>query len=794
VSATGATAGAAPSAGEAGGDPRTLRELAAIPVTRLNGLSDRKAAALHEWGVDTVFDLLTTYPHRYIDRSRQADLADLAVGEEAVVLAEVRRVSARRTRNRRSIVELSVHDGTGGMKVVFFNQPWRAKQLAAGAEALFFGKLDEYRGAPQMTNPVVDVVAAPDGEPGAAGRRTLRVIPVYPASAKAGLNSWEVGEWAAQAIRRIPAFADPLEEGWRRRLDLVGRGEAFRGAHLPATMADTVPARRRLAFDELFRLQLALVLRRRALEQDARAVRHAVSPLDVTGTTGAAGSTTPPVPGREGLVRGFLDGLPFALTTAQRRALAAIFAELAGPLPMHRLLQGDVGSGKTVVAVAAMLAAVQGGHQGALMVPTEVLAEQHHMAVRALTASLEVGDADRLGGRRPLEVALLTSRTGAAERARLHQGLREGSVDLVVGTHALLTDEVRFRSLGVVVIDEQHRFGVEQRAALREKGRSSVAAGEDGAAGDEAASGDGGAAGDEAASGTADGGGAGGGGADPDLLVMTATPIPRTAAMVLFGDLDMVVLDELPPGRSPVATAWARTPMDEAAAWERVRSEVEAGHRAYVVCPLVEGSERVVARSATEELERLAAGELRGLRLGLLHGQMPAAEKEAAMAAFRSGEVQVLVATTVIEVGVDVPEATVMVVEDAARFGIAQLHQLRGRVGRSALPSWCYLLGDAPTEDAGERLAALERTTDGFELAEVDLDLRGEGTILGARQRGRSDLRLARLRRDGDLLDAARRVAEAVTEADPLLAGHPLLQDEVRLFLEPEEEAYLFKS
>jgi ATP-dependent DNA helicase RecG len=788
VSAAGATAGAPTPAGEADGHPRTLRELADVPVTRLRGLAERKAAALHEWGVDTVFDLLTTYPHRYIDRSRQADLADLAVGDEAVVLAGVRRVSARRTRNRRSIVELSVHDGTGAMKVVFFNQPWRAKQLAAGSEALFFGKLDEYRGARQMTNPVVDVVVAPDGEAGAAGRRTLRVIPVYPASAKAGLSSWEVGEWVAQAIRRVPAFADPLDEAWRRRLDLVGRSDAFRGAHLPSTMADTVPARRRLAFDELFRLQLALVLRRRALEQDARAIRHAVSPRDVTGTAAGGGSPAPAAAaGREGLVRAFLDGLPFALTTAQRRALAAIFAELAGPLPMHRLLQGDVGSGKTVVAVAALLAAVQGGHQGALMVPTEVLAEQHHMAVRALTGALEVGDPDRLDGRRPLEVALLTSRTGAAERARLHRGLREGRVDLVVGTHALLTDEVRFHSLGVVVIDEQHRFGVEQRAALRDKGRSSVVAREAGAG----PGGSPGAGGGSLGPGSGPGGGAG---ADPDLLVMTATPIPRTAAMVLFGDLDMVVLDELPPGRSPVATAWARTPMDEAAAWERVRTEAAAGHRAYVVCPLVEGSERVVARSATEELERLAAGELHGLRLGLLHGQMPPAEKEAAMAAFRAGDVQVLVATTVIEVGVDVPEATVMVVEDAARFGIAQLHQLRGRVGRSALPSWCYLLGDAPTEEAGERLAALERTTDGFELAEVDLDLRGEGTILGARQQGRSDLRLARLRRDRDLLDAARRVAEAVTEADPLLVGHPLLQDEVRLFLEPEEEAFLFKS
>ncbi|MGH9087149.1 MAG: ATP-dependent DNA helicase RecG, partial [Acidimicrobiales bacterium] len=690
---------------------RTLRDLTEIPVTRLKGLGEKKAAALAEWGVESVFDLLTTYPYRYVDRSRQADLADLAVGDEAVVLATVQRASARRTRQGRSLVELAVHDGTAGMKVVFFNQPWRARQLSAGTEALFFGKLDTYRGGGQMTNPVVDVVgAAASEDPRDAARRTLRVIPIYPASAKVGLSSWEVGGWVDEAIRRTGELADSLPPAWRHELGLVERTEALRRVHLPAAAGDERPGRRRLAFDELFRLQLALVLRRRALERDARAIRHHVSPLDVvaTGPKQRGDGTT--------LVRRFLSGLPFALTTAQRRALAAIFAELAGPLPMHRLLQGDVGSGKTVVAVAALLASVQGGHQGALMAPTEVLAEQHHMAVRSLLDGLAVPDPERLG-ERPVTVALLTNRTTGAKRARLLEGLRTGAVDLVVGTHALLTDEVVFHSLGVVVIDEQHRFGVEQRAALRDKGRSSVvAAGAAGAvgavAGGEAGAVAGGEAGAEVGAEV---------GADPDLLVMTATPIPRTAAMVLFGDLDMVVLDELPPGRTPVTTAWARTPAQQAAAWHRVIDQVTAGNRAYVVCPLVDGSERVQARSATEERERLEAEVLPGLRLGLLHGQMRASAKEAAMAAFRSGEVQVLVATTVVEVGVDVPEATVMVVEDADRFGIAQLHQLRGRVGRSDRPSWCYLLSAGGSDDATARLAALERTTDGFELAEVDL-------------------------------------------------------------------------
>ena len=358
---------------------------------------------------------------------------------------------------------------------------------------------------------------------------------------------------------------------------------------------------------------------------------------------------------------------------------------------MNRLLQGDVGAGKTVVALCALLTGIQGGHQGAFMAPTEVLAEQHFISVQSMLEGLVKPDTGRLGGTRPVEVALLTSRTPAAERTRVRAGLADGSVDLVVGTHALLTDDVRFSSLGIAVVDEQHRFGVEQRAALKAKGRDSVS----------------------------------GAGADPDVLVMTATPIPRTAAMVVFGDLDMTVLDELPAGRAPVVTSWAQTDADDDEVWERVRTEVAAGHRAFVVCPLVDGSERVQARSATAELDRLGRPCLAGLRVGLLHGQLKASEKEPVMAAFRRGEIQVLVSTTVIEVGVDVPEATVMVIEDADRFGIAQLHQLRGRVGRSDLQSWCYLVSRNSSPEATTRLRALEASTDGFELAEVDLDLRG---------------------------------------------------------------------
>ena len=715
--------------------PRSLRRLSEIDVSVLDKVKPRKAEQLRLWGVESVLDLLTTFPRRYIDRTVKADVSGLEVGSEAAILAEVQRVrsSGGYNRNRRAPVTVVVRDDTGTLEVVFFNQPWRTKQLREGTEAIFWGKVGDYRGTRQMVNPVVDVVAGVDEPVVGRQRRTLRILPIYPASAKAGLTSWEIGTFIEEALERAGDFLDPLAGEWLTALDLWDRTAAMRAIHGPESMAVVGPARRRLIFDELFRLQLALVLRRRAFEHNARALRHDVSPREVTG--GVKG--TP--------VARFLAALPFELTKAQRRALAVIVADLAGPFPMHRLLQGDVGSGKTVVALAALLGAVQSGHQGALMVPTEVLAEQHAVAVRQMLGALDV------------RVELLTSRVKGKARAQMLEDLASGAVSIVVGTHALLTEEVAFKSLGMVVIDEQHRFGVEQRATLRAKGEEG----------------------------------------DPDLLVMTATPIPRTAAMVIFGDLDLTVLDELPPGRVAITTTWLPAPADEHVAWDRVRQEVDAGHRAFVVCPLVADSPRVEARSATEECDRLRAGELAGLRVGLLHGQMPPAAREEAMAQFRRGDIEVLVATTVIEVGVDVPEATVMVIESADRFGIAQLHQLRGRVGRGQLPSWCFLLG-AGGEDgvAGERLAAVEASTDGFALAEEDLRLRGEGTLLGARQQGHTDLRLASLSEPEDrfLLIEARRVAEAIVNADPHLEANEALADEIKLFLSADEGEYLFKS
>jgi ATP-dependent DNA helicase RecG len=702
----------------------SLPRLAEIGVEELRQVGPKHRDALHAVGVETVLDLITYYPRRYLDRTNQADIADLVEGREAMVLGVVRRSSTRRTRQGRTIVEVVLFDGSSFLSITFFNQPWRHRQLPEGTQVVVFGKVERFRGRYRMTNPVVDLV----------GDRTGRIVPVYPQSEKAGINSWEIGDWAAEALRRARTFVDPLPERWRRRLQLPTRDWALHQIHAPDSLAEGQAARRRLAFDELLRLQVILVMRKRAVERDAVGIRHQVDGE---------------------LVGRFRKTLPFALTKAQDRAIGEISADMAGPHPMHRLLQGDVGSGKTVVAVAALLTAVEGGHQGALMAPTEVLAEQHHANVSALLEGFSLPSEHTILPDRPLRVALLTNRTAARDRARLHAGLADGTVDVLIGTHALLTEAVSFRSLGAVVIDEQHRFGVEQRAALREKGPGQVV---------------------------------------PDVLVMTATPIPRTAAMTVYGDLDTTVLDELPPGRTPITTHWARGPLEETAAWERVRTEAAAGRQAYVVCPLVEDSERIQARSAAEERDRLARAELAGLRLGLLHGQLPARDKEAVMDDFRSARLDVLVATTVVEVGVDVPNATVMVIEDAARFGIAQLHQLRGRVGRGDQPSWCYLLGSGSGQEADARLTALERTTDGFELAEVDLELRGEGTILGTRQKGATDLKLASLRRDKALVTTAREVAFDLVDADPALSDLADLAEEIRLLVDDEDREFLFKG
>ncbi|MEX2254157.1 MAG: ATP-dependent DNA helicase RecG [Acidimicrobiia bacterium] len=746
----------------------TLRDLAAHSVTELKTVGDALAERLGSMGIGTVLDLLEHYPRRYHDRRHTEEIANLAIGEEATVYAEVKKVTARRTRQRRAIVETEVFDGTSYLRLTFFNQPWRERQLAEGTEAAFFGRVEHYRGRRQMINPVVDIL-------GKEGDETGALVPVYPASGKADVHTWQLRRFVMNGLERTRqrGFADPLDDDLRAAHDLVDRTTAYWGIHRPDSMDDVQAARRRLTFDEFLRMQVGLVARKRAIEREQGGIAHSVD-----------GS----------LVERFRAGLPFTLTDDQEQVVRAVARDMAVPAPMHRLLQGEVGSGKTVVALSALLMAVQGGYQGAFMAPTEVLAEQHNLTLHALLEGLTVLEEGSLLGERPVGVALLTNRTKAAERRRIAEGLANGTIDILVGTHALIYEGVEFARLGLVVVDEQHRFGVEQRDLLRAKGggRTAQSAASGTPTSREPANG-GGRTAQSAASGTptpsepADGG-------EPDVLVMTATPIPRTAAMLIYGDLDRSELRELPAGRAPITTEIVGpSPLERVAVYERLRTEIAAGRQAYVVCPLVQGTERTQAKAATEEYERLRDEELVGLRIGLLHGQMASNDKEVVMREFREGDLDVLVATTVIEVGVDVPNATVMIVEDADRFGLLQLHQLRGRIGRGAHRSWCYLLADPSTPEGSARLEAMRDSNDGFDLAERDLDIRGAGEVFGERQSGFSDLKLGRLPRDEPVVIEARAVAEGILDADPELAEHAQLREEVEDLLGDTVD-FLFKS
>lgn len=737
---------------------RRLARLAQIPIETLAGVGPARAKALAALEVTSVLDLLMTYPRRYIDRSRQASIAELLPGEEAMVMVEVTAISQRRTRGGRALVEATASDGRNSIRVTFFNQPWRAKQLKVGTETILFGRLEHFRGRAQMTNPVVDLV----------GDRTGRIIPVYPQSERSGLMTWEIARLVEEALDRAGEFAEPIAPAVIVKHGLVDRTQAFRGIHLPESMPQAQAARARLVFDELVRLQVALVERKARIARQSRGLAHTTKP------------------GR--LLTQFLSSLSFPLTSAQERVISEIQTDMAQHQPMHRLLQGDVGAGKTLVAVAMLLTSVENGFQGALMAPTSVLAEQHAAGLVELLDGLSVEAPGSLFSHKPLAVELLTNQTVGAKRKELLADLAQGRVNILVGTHALIQEGVSFKQLGAVVIDEQHRFGVEQRAVLRTANAD---------------------------------------GSIPDVLVMTATPIPRTAAMTVYGDLDVSILDELPPGRTPITTRWvwsadvnentnirgsspaterpglllepearpkaATASLDEM--WAALKAELDAGRSAYVVCPLVEESEHSEAAAATKTFEALQAGELAAYRLGLIHGRLSAAEKAQVMDEFRHGELDVLVATTVIEVGVDVPNATVMVILDADRFGIAQLHQLRGRVGRGSNQSWCYLVSGATNPDSQKRLEALVKSTDGFDLAEIDLELRGEGTLMDSRQKGRNDLRLASLRRDRRWVGVARQVAEEILEADETLRAHPMLVEEIRLLLGGDETSeFLLKS
>ncbi|MCS7007115.1 MAG: ATP-dependent DNA helicase RecG, partial [Gaiellaceae bacterium] len=651
--------------------PRPERLAAAVET--LPGVGPALRARLRRVGIETVGDLLWQRPRRYEDPVPKVAIRDLFGGQDVVLDVVVRAVSSRR-RRRLAVLTARVADGTGEIDATWFNQPWLEERLRPGTRV-------RIRGKPSRFGITVDSYDL-EGE-----SETADFAPVYPATGE--LSQKRLRELRARALAHARDAGSPLPAALCAEEGLPLRADALVALHRPRSLEEAECARRALAFEEVLVLRLALA---RAASERRQATAESLPP---------AGE----------LVSRYRASLPFALTADQERAIAEIDADLRRRVPMQRLLQGDVGSGKTVVALYALLRAVEAGRQGALMAPTETLAEQHFLTIDELCAPLGV------------RVFLLTSSLPSREHAAVRQLLASGEAMLVVGTHALIQEEVDFRDLAVAVIDEQHRFGVAQRSALLE-GRS------------------------------------------PHVLHLTATPIPRTLALTVFGDLDVSELALPPAERKPVVTAWV-TDDRSSEAYVRLRRHLEAGRQAYVVCPLVEASETSIARAAEAEAERLRHGELRGYRVGCLHGRLKTEERRAIMAAFKAGELDVLVATTVIEVGVDVPNATIMIIQEADRFGLAQLHQLRGRVGRGSEQSYCLLVSrprEELTETAVERLEAMVATTDGFELAERDLEIRGEGQLLGTRQSGLTDLRFVRLRRDADLLERARDVAASLPD------------------------------
>lgn len=715
----------------------------AVPLAqaRLVGLTRAVAAKLAAKGVGTVRDLLEWTPRRYLDLSSTKKIRDLKIGEEATVVGQVRSASGRYLRGGKHMLTVKVTDGTGYVDVVWWNQPFRAKQVPAGTVVAVAGRFERKMGRLQAAgNFFVEPIRGEGG-----GVHTGRIIPVH--AATEGVSPTMLRRYVHSALARYGGrITDPLPAELAGRLGLAARADALREVHFPATLADAGRARRRLAFEELFVLEAGLAVRKRRIERDTKGIAHAAGDAEV---------------------ERFLASLAFTPTDAQRRAIAEIAGDLRRPRPMHRLLQGEVGSGKTVVAVAAAIRAAASGSQTAFMAPTEVLAEQHFLTVRALLEPIaglapasSTGPGAQLSFEAPgFTVELLTGSTLGRDREQALEAARTGRAHLLIGTHALIQEGVEFARLGLAIVDEQHRFGVHQRIALKAKGAD----------------------------------------AQPDVLIMTATPIPRTLAMTLYGDLDVSVLDEMPGGRKPVRTR-VIGPGGRDKVYELIRREVGAGRQAFVICPLVEESQALEAKAAETEYERIRSEVFPDLRVGLIHGRMRPPDKERVMRSMRAGETDVLVATTVIEVGVDIPNATVMLVEDADRFGLSQLHQLRGRVGRGPHASTCVLatsldLGtDEEREAAKRRLKAMSQSTDGFRLAELDLEIRGEGQIFGRgrvdpergegapAQAGASDLRFASLLRDVDLLAEARREAFALVDADPRLGAvsNRLLLAEVR--------------
>ena len=712
-------------------------------------IGDRTAKVLTDtFDIRTVGDLMRHYPRRYLVRGELSDISELVEGDEVTILAEVLSSTNRPLRGRKgSIFEVVVTDGTDKLSLTFFNQAWREKELKAGRQGLFAGKVGVFNGKKQLAHPDYEMI--PDGNDvdAAASSFAGKYLPVYPASAK--MPSWKISKCVEMAIDSLDEVEDFLPEHIRSSFGYPTLHQGLVQLHRPADLDSAESARERLTFDEAFLLQSLLVLRRNELRKLNTASRKVI---------------------KGGILDSFDASLPFQLTGGQKAVCAEIEADLAQDHPMHRLLQGEVGSGKTIVALRAMLAVVDSGGQAALLAPTEVLAAQHLRTIEKLLGPLAQGGT--LGSHEgATQVTLITGSQSAAARKAALALAASGDAGIVIGTHALLGEKVEFKDLGLIVVDEQHRFGVEQRDALKEKAQK-----------------------------------------PPHLLVMTATPIPRTVAMTVFGDLDVSTLRELPLGRQPITThviPVMEKPTYLERAWARIREEVGQGHQAYVVAPRIApgsdenadidflfGTESSDIASVEELAPRLHGGDLAGLRVAMLHGRLSSEEKESTMKAFAAGEIDVLVSTTVIEVGVDVANATIMVIMDADRFGVSQLHQLRGRVGRGTSPGLCLLVTNAIAETpARERLDAVAGTVDGFELSRIDLEQRREGDVLGASQSGtQSHLRLLRVLRDEELIEKARTAAQDLIATSLDLTSYPALKKELSAMANDMAVDYLDKG
>jgi ATP-dependent DNA helicase RecG len=695
--------------------PRSVND----PVTSLKGVQAKTAEKLAKLGLSTVRDLLYYFPFRHNDYANLRTVSELTPGQDETVRVQVWSAKQTQLGSRRGS-EATVGDESGMMHVVWFNQPWVATSLRTNSEILLAGRVSLYKGRPTFENPEYE-----PWDEGEELTHTGRLVPVYRLTKEVtGRNLRRLVRQALDSY--LDVLSDPLPQALRKRLNLIDLRRAVQQAHFPESEESLAEARRRLAVDEMLPLQISVLLRRQEWQQPG---------------------TAEPIAAPGNILTAFRSALPFMLTGAQERALGQLLDDLARDVPMSRLLQGDVGSGKTVVAACGALLAAAAGRQAAVMAPTEVLAEQHF---RTLCSLFGADASDRPLARaelpylnRPLNIALLTGSLRPKERAEVYEAIGTGHVAIAVGTHALIQEGLTFDDLAFVVVDEQHRFGVMQRAALRGKSGTSV-----------------------------------------HMLVMTATPIPRSLYLTLYGDLDVSVIDELPPGRKPIETRWL-PPDQREHAQEFIRGQVTNGRQAFVICPLVEESEALQAKSAVQEHQRLSEQVFPDLNVELVHGRMSARDKDAAMRRFREGDAHILVSTSVIEVGIDVPSATVMLIEGADRFGLAQLHQFRGRVGRGAEQSYCLLLSESPSLDAQERLKLMETTTDGFRLAEADLRLRGPGEFFGTRQSGLPDFRVASLL-DTRLIEMARAEAGQILNDDPQLAKpeHAALATEVRRLYE----------